>query len=49
MPEEAMARRKNWKDKIGNAIYEKKSLNRKVLRVQKSFQEVKHLLDNGKK
>lgn len=44
-----MARNRKFRDKIGMAVYERKSLNRKVLTIQKSFQEVKHMLSGEKK
>lgn len=40
-----MARKRSFKDKIGTAVYEKKELNKKVLTMQKSFQEVRHLVE----
>ena len=39
-----MARRQNVRDRIGMAVYEKKKLNKKLVTMQKSFQEVKHLI-----
>jgi hypothetical protein len=44
-----MARRQNFCDRIGMAVYEKKNLNKKLVTMQKSFQEVKHLIGNEKK
>ena len=44
-----MARRQNVRDRIGMAVYEKKKLNKKLVTMQKSFQEVKHLIGDEKK
>ncbi len=44
-----MARRQNVRDRIGMAVYEKKKLNKKLVTMQKSFQEVKHLIGDAKK
>lgn len=44
-----MGRRRSIKDRIGTAVYEKKELNKKILTMQKSFQEVRHLVDGNKK
>ena len=41
-----MARRQNVRDRIGMAVYEKKKLNKKLVTMQKSFQEVKHSPDH---
>ena len=41
-----MARRQNVRDRIGMAVYEKKKLNKKLVTMQKSFQEVKLFLLN---
>ena len=38
-----MARRQNVRDRIGMAVYEKKNLNKKLVTMQKSFQEVKQI------
>ena len=38
-----MARRQNVRDRIGMAVYEKKKLNKKLVTMQKSFQEVNAL------
>ena len=43
-----MARRQNVRDRIGMAVYEKKKLNKKLVTMQKSFQEVKHLIGDEK-
>ena len=40
-----MARKRSLRDKIGTAVYEKKGLNKTVLTMQKSFQEVKHMVE----
>ena len=44
-----MARRQNVRDRIGMAVYEKKKLNKKLVTMQKSFQEVKHLIGDEKR
>lgn len=44
-----MARRQNVRDRIGVAVYEKKKLNKKLVTMQKSFQEVKHLIGDEKR
>ena len=44
-----MKRKRDFRDKIGAAVYEKKELNRKILNTQKSFQEVKKILEKGNK
>lgn len=44
-----MARKQKLRDRIGITVYEKKNLNKKLLTVQKSFQEVKHLIGSGEK
>gem|GEM_PF-928401 len=45
-----MARKQKVRDRIGMAVYEQKNLNKKLITMQKSFQEVKHLIcSDGKK
>lgn len=49
VPGGKMGRKRSFKDKIGMAVYEKRTLNRKIVNMQKSFQEVKHVLSGEKK
>lgn len=42
-------RKRKIKERIGKVVYEKKTLNRKILNMEKSFQEVKHILGGDKK
>ena len=44
-----MARKQKVRDRIGMAVYEQKNLNKKLITMQKSFQEVKHLIGSDGK
>ena len=41
-------RRRSFKDKIGLMLYEKPDLNKKILNVKKSFDELNSILKKGK-
>lgn len=44
-----MGRKRGIKEKIGIAVYQKPSLNKKILNAQKAIQEIQQILSGDKK